>query len=333
MRSVAEGGQWTATDEQAASQWHERVQGDYERISQATFPAADPAPLFNPFNEQLDTEAAVLPWKAFPGPVANAEGLEPLERLEKAEKRVEQVEYCEWVSRREGDELVAVTFTTEVPEYFEVLHDADPNALLALYRDWVDDGLELTELRDGGGGYSRDRVKKIEEDNPGAIIHLSAGPNNLGAAISLVAEATKVRTDENGQQITDKDQIVHCSSLGEADRNSDPFIAATVNGAAALGTRVALADPIGPFIKEIRMEGMTLADGPTSKLSEFWRPERRMGQKVVRATFAAPDGSPLSQVLLEGRPITHGAQIADRVEVAIAALIADVGIEPVTEAC
>ena len=67
-----------------------------------------------------------------------------------------QDEYCEWALERNPEgKLIRVTFTTEVPEYFEHLFDTDQDALLAYYHAFVNPEVELSELTDEDGAYLR----------------------------------------------------------------------------------------------------------------------------------------------------------------------------------
>ena len=62
-----------------------------------------------------------------------------------------QDEYCEWGVERDGDGVITrVTFTTEVPEYFEHLAERDDDRLLATYHELVGPQVKLEELVVGG---------------------------------------------------------------------------------------------------------------------------------------------------------------------------------------
>ncbi len=321
---------WSATDDVATAAWTKQVNELTDRVVKDQFGAPQDAPLYNRAKEPLTADLIPVPWQAFPGPIDKKKHLPPETRWFEAEARDEQVEYCEWHSEIANGELIRVTFTTEVPEYFEALHKADPEAVLSLYRQWVGEHVQPDDLVNGAGEYDRDNPHR---QSTGVLIHLQGGFNTLEAALALAAQAMIVRHDDQGEEITDMATLVRCNGLGDPDRNSDPQIAATINGAATGGTRVSLADPIGPFMEKIRLEQMEV-DDDSLDLADFWQPERTMGEHVVRASFAAPDGvTPLSKVRLEGEPIRFGSQLAQRVNVALAALVSAAGIDPVRGPC
>jgi hypothetical protein len=322
---------WTATDDVAAEAWTHEVNRRTDGVIGQEFDDPEDAPLYNRASKSLTAELVPLFWQAFPGTIDKKKHLAPEKRWAEADARIEQVEYCEWHSERNADgELMRVTFTTEVPEYFEALHQADPGAVLSWYHQWVGEDVQPEDLVDEAGEYNRDNPHRRSSE---AIVHLQGEFNTLEAALRLAAQAMIVRHDDQGDVISDMAALVKCNGLGDPDRNSDPQIAATLNGAATGGARVSLADPIGPFIEKIRMEQMELDDN-SFDLADFWQPERAMGDHVVRASFAAPDRvTPLSRVRLEGEPIRVGSQLAQRVNVGLAALVAAAGIDPVTGPC
>lgn len=194
-----------------------------------------------------------------------------------------QDEYCEWaVTRDPSRKITKVTFTTELPEYFEHLHETAPARLLRLYRRLVDPGVELAHLRAGDGTY-----KRINRWNRGnRLAHLSSGPNNLAAAIDLVARATVQRKDEDGNPVTNQQQLVVCSGLGEPLRNSDPQIASAVNVAAGEGAEIAFADPPGLHLGRPLTAGMVTPDGADA--ARFWKIERGDAEHALRARFEVP---------------------------------------------
>ncbi len=135
---------------------------------------------------------------------------------------------------------------------------------------------------------------------------------------------------------SDHKVLMRCrTGLGNPDRFSDPSIAATINSAAATGARISLANPPGLYLAGVRTEGMRLPVGHEDlDPQDLWVPERGEGGRVVRARFEAPDGAfPLSDVLLNGKPIRTGAQVAERVDVFIVALVHDAQTAPLTKPC
>ncbi len=331
-------------------EWSDTISGWLDENAQEALVGAEPRglppPLYNPLEEKLETTMVPVTWSALSGTLRALDHLSREQRWQLADQaRTDafdpggdvapvfgQDEYCEWSVERNGDgEITRVIFTSEVGEWFDHLAEHDRPALLQLYRDRTGAEVEEQEIFDG------DRYDWLNSWNTridGPIVHLAQGNNNLMAAIALAAEASVMRT-RDGAPVTDTATLMDCRGLGAKDRFSDPSIATTINGAVARGARITLADPPGLYLVGIRTEGMQLRPGHDSlEVSDLWSPELGEEGHVVRAHFAAPDEAlPLSEVLLDGRPITTGAQLAERVDVQIRVLVHEARQEPMSKLC
>ena len=277
-----------------------------------------------------DAQPAPIVWAAFPARLLPDATSEEARWRQADEDRDEQDEYCEWaVERDAGGVVTAVTFTTEVPEYWDHLHGHDPDRLVALYKELVDPGVELGDLR-GPDGY--DRLNAANRGVPGRIAHLSQPNSTLRAAVELVALAT-VQRDRDGVPVTTKQALAGCAGLGDPFRNSDPQIAAVVNGAAATGDQITLGDPPGLYLDRLDTTGMVTPDGADP--AGFWTIERGEPGHVVRASFRVPPGHGyrVGDITLDGRPIAFGGQLADRVSVRIDGLVKAGDVTPRREPC
>ena len=58
----------------------------------------------------------------------------------------------------------------------------------------------------------------------GSIMHLIHPSNTLGAEIDIAAQATVIRKDDDGNVITDPQELIQCSKYGNPGRNSDPSV-------------------------------------------------------------------------------------------------------------
>ena len=148
-----------------------------------------------------------------------------------------QDEYCEWIAVRDTNgKVVSIDYTCENPEYWFSLWRVDPSRVLALYRQIVSPSVQLAELYllDSNNDPVIDRATGKPAYNPlnqwnnqpskGAVtgaVHLISPPNTLGAEIYLAAAATLLRV-QNGQPVTNPDQLIACSQYGTPGRNSDP---------------------------------------------------------------------------------------------------------------
>lgn len=289
--------------------------------------------LYDPTQSDTPTEAEVVPvtWAGSPNKLRQTHP-NAVDRWRIADSdRSEQDEYCEWGVEKAGGKITRVTFTTEVPEYFAFLGQHAPDRLLALYRELVSSNVALKDLIVGG---EYQRVNRWNHPRPSRarIAHLSQDNNSLFAALALAAEAT-VQRERNGVPVTTKEALAGCSGLGDQFRNSDPQIAAIINGAASTGASITLQDPIGLYLDRIVTAGMTTPDGADP--ASFWKIERGTPEHAVRASFSVPKqrGYTVGDIKIGNRPIRFGAQVADRVRVRLTAVVKPGNARPRRKPC
>lgn len=312
--------------EEGRSGWNHVVRRLFERAERTVdFPQfVDPTKTDMPAGP-----GAVAQWPAFPATQRKGTDQQRWERVDN--DRGLQDEYCEWnVQRDAAGDVLRVTFTTEMPEYYDHLLTVDEDRALDLFEAFTGSRPSVSDLR-AGQKYIPANPPNSAQD--GSIVHLSQGSNNLFAAIALAAQATILRHDANGDPVTDQEQLVECGGLGEKTRSSDPQIAAKVNALAAEGHEITLADPVGLYLTGIMTNGMKTPDGADP--ATFWTPERGDEQHLLRARFAVPDDKPytLAQVTINGQPIRFGAQLADRVGVRIEAIAKPANHQPQSQPC
>jgi hypothetical protein len=297
------------------AEWSAKVKGIFAHYVGSKFPQ-----LYDPTakNTPPDAQRPMIPWAAFP---ADLRATEPSQErrwpLADGDREL-QDEYCEWTVERSGGKIAKVTFTTEVPEYWEHLFHNAPAKLLALYRKHVDPRVEFSDLRDSNGNYRREN--KWNTSRPGRLAHMMQRNNTLGAAIDLVANATIQRV-RNGKPVTQQQDLVRCAELGESLRNSDPQIAAAANEAVRSGGEITLADPIGLYLRRPITAGMVTPDDADA--AKFWTVERGDARHTLRARFEVPPkhGYAVGDIHIGGRPIEFGGQVAERVQVWISPCI------------
>jgi hypothetical protein len=308
--------------------WNRRV----KQILSAAPQGNDLPQFYDPTERNTPASAArpMVMWTAFPAALRvtlpSAE-----QRWRHADRRRGvQDEYCEWaVTRNDDGKITRVTFTTEVPEYFEHLHDTAPRKLLQLYRRLVGPEVELAHLRKRDGTYQR----RNRWNRGGHLAHLTSGPNTLFAAAELVAQATIRRVDGDGMTVVNQQALVKCGALGDHRRNSDPQIAAAVNAAAREGDEIALSDPPGLYLGRPLTAGMETPDGADA--ARFWRIERGDAEHTLRARFEVPKqrGYVVGDIEIDGKPIRFGGQLAERVPVWITVIVKEADHTPKTEPC
>ena len=311
-----------------ADAWSARVSGMLAQVAVPSLPQFyDPAKK----NTPPGTPEPMVTWVAFP---ASLRAFTPsaTERWRRADRdRGLQDEYCEWtVERNSARKITRVTFTSEVPEYWEHLFETDPARVLRLYRRLVDPAVKPADLRKRDGSYKPEN--RWNNSKPGRLVHLVQGSNTLGAAIDLVAKATVLRV-KNGKPVTNQQELVRCARLGDPLRNSDPQIASAVNVAAAEGSEITLADPLGLHLGRPLTAGMVTPDGADA--ARFWKVERGVEEHALRSRFEVPKsrGYVVGDIELGGRPIEFGGQIADRVPVWIKVTVKKGSHKPKPKPC
>lgn len=293
--------------------WDARLRETFDGFS-ISFPN-----FYNPVGVDEQQMFHRVTWPAAPGRLLSTRMSEEQRWATADGDRNEQDEYCEWsVTRDEGDKIMRVTFTSEVPDYFDVLLETDEELLVDLYSELSGQSVAIDALRAHGGQvFVRD--SEFNNSTEGSIVHLSQSTNNLRAAVTLAAESTVLR-ERDGILLTHPQTLVLCGRLGDERRHSDPQIGAALNGLVAAGADVSLADPPGLYLDGIITTGFETPDGNDAQ--QFWRVERGEADHVVRAVFEVPSelGYMVGDIQIAGRAIEFGAQLADRVQVRIEAL-------------
>ena len=265
-----------------------------------------------------------------------------------------QDEYCEWIAVRDTNgKVVSIDYTCENPEYWFSLWRVDPSRVLALYRQIVSPSVQLAELYllDSNNDPVIDRATGKPAYNPlnqwnnqpskGAVtgaVHLISPPNTLGAEIYLAAAATLLRV-QNGQPVTNPDQLIACSQYGTPGRNSDPHIGSEVNNVIIGGGLVAsLQDPVGLYIQMPDFSGYSLPADPNlpanADASECWhilrghaRGPRDNVDFILHVRFEIPQrwkdagvAFTVGDIQINGNNIEYGAQLTQTFQIALRGL-------------
>ncbi|MEV7108024.1 hypothetical protein [Streptomyces atroolivaceus] len=260
-------------------------------------------------NTDTDVRHAPIKWTAFPR-VIKITSISDLQRWQRADaSRDVQDEYCEWSVIRDGaGKITQVTFTSEGPEYWEILAQTNPGKVLELYQKFISPDARKEDLFSPSGRYEP-RNKWNNSTSHGAM-HLIQPNNTLGAEIELAAAAT-IRRVINGQELTTEQELIACSKYGAPERNSDPHIGAGVNALARQKADISLADPVGLYFDDLSTDGWETPDGSDPK--SYWTYLRGDSEHRVRAVYEVPPdkGFGVGDITIGGRTIEFGAQIAD----------------------
>ncbi|MFE0186413.1 hypothetical protein [Streptomyces sp. NPDC058989] len=263
-----------------------------------------------------DARTATVSWTAFPR-ILKISSTSDAQRWKKAEaSRKAQDEYCEWsVTRRDG-KITKAAFTCESPEYWDVLAKTSPETVLRLYRRHISPDVQESDLFVNG---EYDRANKWNSTTTNGAMHLIQKNNTLAAEIELAAAGT-IRRVIDGTELTAEQELIKCSAYGQAERNSDPHIGASVNALARQKASISLADPVGLYFDGLSTEGWATPDG--SDPQSYWTYERGEADHRVRAVYEVPAGKDFTvgDITINGRPIQYGAQIADFITIKLMAV-------------
>ena len=260
-----------------------------------------------------------------------------------------QDEYCEWhaYSAGPGQPISRIVFTAEAPEYWIELARQDFARVVELYRQHVSPAVQADDLKLAQDIRFNGQVLAAGSYNPynkwnttDGVAHLTHPANTLGAEIDLAARATIPRQDINGNRVTDVRRFACGSDFGDPNRSSDPNIGLAVNltalpAAPGSATKsITLANPVGLYIDSIKSGVITDEDG--DPLSGWFTIVRGVPGRGLMAVLAPPAGAAfgLDKIRILGRPLTHGGQVAEQIQMVLYAKTADLGHPiPPLQAC
>lgn len=312
--------------------WGARITEFYEAVhSDLTPPDGDQADprLYDRQGRQplAPTTKLVIPWKAFPMKHLRALRDDRIAAWRAADGQAiagserEQDEYCEWfVHRNSAGKITRVDFTSEAFDYWTFLGeqaaampDREQSVLVRLYRQHVSSAVQVTDLFDSSGIYDPLNIWNTER----GIMHLTQGNNNLNAEVDLVGKATVLFENAPGDPVNDPLQLIRDGGFGAQVRSSDPRIGWDINNLVRAGFAVTLDNPIGLMIDGLDDSGFQKPDGTPA--GNYWRVVRGFGGGTVRATYEVPssEGFVVGDMLVGGRPIEYGAQIAEHVTIKV----------------
>jgi len=287
--------------------------------------------MFNPLTKDLSTATiADIRWNSFPKRLLDTFPSKTTAWRFGDSSRNYQEEYCEWeVVRDTNNKIKRVTFTTEVPEYYDFLAQNDSNLLLSIYRKHISQNVQLSDIIQGGAYKIQNKWNYPEiVGQRGVLMHMGFGPNTLQAAINLSAEATWPSVDKSGNLITDEQGLIDCRLFGARERHSDPHIGAQINSLTRAGNIISFAGPTGLYIDSVDFSRFETPDGTNPE--SIMKIIRGDTHNMMRVIFEVPNSSgfELSEVKIDGTPITFGGQIAEAITIRIRGLAISTGDIP-----
>jgi len=183
------------------------------------------------------------------------------------------------------------------------------------------------------GGPKRKKSPGPYNNGLEAIVCLSRNDNKLGALVELAAAAASVPQlvvdpdSEEARFPSGSEAIPNLPEHSAQDcRNSDPVVVERVVRLATEGRRIRFDDPIGIYILEVQSSQLLDPDGESLPV-EWFRlgrqgpplPDGLPRHQRLELEIPAEAGFSLAQVRAArtGRPIEHGAQIAELVQLGL----------------
>lgn len=193
--------------------------------------------------------------------------------------RSTQIEYLEWhVERNASGKITKVTFTTEIPEYWDELFRFDRARVLELYRTLVSPAVVEADLvREGTAEYN---PRNVWNTSRGVVHYIVSSPaNTLGVAIGL----SQGSVDLLGGRPHPSDNFELDDGVQFAPTSADPRMNIEVNAFARKGLAVTFGEPLGVYMAGWDDTGWSKPNGSrwaTTGASSGASPARRCGSNM-----------------------------------------------------
>jgi hypothetical protein len=351
---MREPGALTALGEKGRAAWNTRVSECFDR---ALKKMAGAQRFLLPEPDEETRAITGPDWTGMPARVSACLGRKRALRLLDWESdgfseggRLLQEEYLEWRVVRSEERISRVEITTELPEYWGTLAAYEPEHLLETIADFAGETSVSPRAIYGtcdpfAAGVTPEereqaftdmmlppRGRSMYNNGERALCCMAQETNTLEALVRLAVATTSPRVVHD---VTGRVRCLTCSEaiplLGKAaqlGRASDSILVERLGQLAFEGRRVAFDDPVGVYIQSVehsRLRTPTGGEVPPEwfTFSRGLAPEASAGghPRYQRVTFQAPPGEELSvgdliDVATE-RPIGHGGEIADLVQLAV----------------
>ncbi len=231
---------------------------------------------------------------------------------EEFDRRPKQFEYFEWFTTRDATgKVTKVTFSTETPEYWELLAAADRYRVVELYQEHVDPSVQWEDLVDDSGTYDR-RNRWTTTDG---IMHFVNRINEVNQALGLAKSGASLTVGEGAP----RDDF----ELDSGPENAaDDYIIREVAALGRSGYDITARDPVGLYIDGWDDSGWTKPDG--TPVGNYWRITRGNPGAVLRLEYEVPDaeGFVVGDIRIGGRPVLHGGQLAEHMTSSLPVIVA-----------
>jgi hypothetical protein len=260
---------------------------------------------FDDLHNDPETIVNTVDWAAFPKISKGTDAQIDADRFR------HQDEYIEWrVEHNSSEQIVRITFTTELFEGFQALAEVGESALVRAIQDIIPAANPSTvELF--GPGFNPSNAS-ADARGQQFVFHRTSNPWNNGKKGILclgqqnnTMEALLVLVGDCGvNRLVDPAQVCALSSCVPG-RNSDPSVCAAVQQLAQSDRVISLVDPVGIRILELRgiwkRNGQQIDINDATQHSDVWSISRNGRRAVLNV------GSGLT---MGDDPIVSGAQVA-----------------------
>lgn len=283
-------------DSDFPARWHALVSGLIRESTEVSGRGAYVNPALRP--ARSDHERA-LTWTGLSRPLLMQHRDDRRAAYAAAESRDVQIEYLEWHVERTDGKISRVTFTTETPEYWKLLAARHPDAVLALYQRHVSPAVTRSHLFPRGAAYD----PKNRWNTTDGIMHFIMPINSMRDLLGVSQE------HEPSQHAVDGyDALPYSRATG-----ADARINFDIWAMSRQGLHVATANPPGLYMIGWDDSGWTAPDG--SPVGDYWTVERGAKGAALRVRYEVPAGAgfQVGDILIGGRPIEFGGQIAEHI--------------------
>lgn len=285
--------------------WHDRVAA----IIKPRTAGSGSGEFFDPSDADFEPACRpAYPWIGFPRPhlLINHRD-DRAAAFRSGESRDAQHEYLEWHVTRVGEKVAKVVFVTETPEYWSLLAAEAPERVLALYRELVDPAVEMTDLLAADGAYD----PRNDWNSGRGIVHYIMAINSLSALLNAEQDSVispLVLDNYDGLPL-------RFDANNEISTASDARFSLDIGALSRRGWSVTADEPVGIYMVAWDDAGWTKPDG--TPVGDYWRVVRGTAAAALRLEYAVPagEGFVVGDIMIGGRPIEYGGQLAEHITV------------------
>jgi hypothetical protein len=249
------------------------------------------------------------------------------------EERPLQEEYLEWRTvRAPGGAIRRVELTTELRDYWRVLAAHEPARTVELVGELTGRAVAARDVYGMGApadhgsaareqAFARTMIARRNRLNDGrdGICFMTHRSNDLAALAQLAAAAAMPCTVREPGRVRVRravagEAIALLGAVAVPGRASDPVIVEALGRLASERRLLALADPVGVYVAGVEHSRLVTPGG--AAVPREWFVASRGGQRLV-LEVPAGEGFAVGDLVdaATERPIRHGAQIAELVQV------------------